>query len=271
MEKIKKIIIFIMIFLSMGVVTNAATKEDLVVAINKTYYVAGKSYTLPENIRVKGINYLRTHYFTEEECAKIMQYIDEAVAFANEVGTTDITKVSSEDINKGMKIVSKAVAIADGAPTIEEMKAREAERLKLLEEQKKKEVENNEPKDKAENLAPENNQTTNKSDIETTISQKKEDDENKEKQDEYENQNIEKNINEEIIYDDEIDYSKYLSEEQFEEVNFEDIKSLVEKEVEKFSVKIVAIFIIIFVIFILIIIFLVVKLKGNANKIKEEH
>lgn len=269
MEKIKKIIIFIMIFLSIGVVTNATTKEDLIVAINKTYYVAGKTYTLPENIRVKGINYLRTHYFTEDECAKIMQYIDEAVTFANEVGTTDITKVSSEDIKKGMKIVSKAVAIADSAPTIEEMKAKEAERLKLLEEQKKKDANNESVKSEAEKIVIANNQIVDKLDTEENI--KKENNENIEKQDEYKEQNTEKNEKKEIIYDDEIDYSKYLSETQFEEVNFEDIKSLVEKEVEKFSIKIIAIFIILFVIFILIIIFLVVKLKSNANKSKEEH
>lgn len=269
MGKMKKIIFFIMIFLSIGVVTNAATKEDLIVAINKTYYVAGKAYILPENIRVKGINYLRTHYFTEDECTKIMQYIDEAVAFANEVGTTDITKVSSEDINKGMKIVSKAVVIADSAPTIEEMKAKEAEKLKLLEEQKKKEAENKVIKSENEKSIYVNNQTVDKSDTEVTV--KKENDKNIEKQDEYKEQSVEENENKEIIYDDEIDYSKYLSEEQFEEVNFEDIKSLVEKEVEKFSIKIIAIFIILFIIFVLIIIFLVVKLRGNANKTKEEH
>ena len=255
MDKIRLVLFLLIFLLACGTVCNATTKEELIIAINSTYYVAGKPYKLPEDIRIKGINYLRTHYFTEEDCTKIMGYINEAVDFANEVGTTDITKVSSADIKKGMKIVSKAVAIADSAPTIEEMKAKELEKQKLLEQEMQKQLEEERKRIEEEKMKNElqNSEKTNKN-IENI-----------------ENQDVEKTVEPTVEkYDDEIDYSKYLSEEQFEDVEFEDLKKLVKKEVKKVSIKFILIFNAIIIIFVLIIIFLVVKLKRKLNNKKEE-
>ena len=274
MDKIRLVLFLLIFLLACGTVCNATTKEELIIAINSTYYVAGKPYKLPEDIRIKGINYLRTHYFTEEDCTKIMGYINEAVDFANEVGTTDITKVSSTDIKKGMKIVSKAVAIADSAPTIEEMKAKELEKQKLLEQERQKQLEEERKKLEEEKVKNElkNSEKTNE-EVKIDKNQSKpsiEENANKNIEN-IENQEVQKTVEPTVEkYDDEIDYSKYLSEEQFEDVEFEDLKKLVKKEVKKVSIKFILIFNAIIIIFVLIIIFLVVKLKRKLNNKKEE-
>ena len=126
---------FLFIFLICGV-TFASSKEDLIVALNKTYYVGSESYTLPEDIRVTAINYLRTHYFTEDDCKQILKCIDDAVAYANSLGTLDVSKLSADDVQRGIDYAYKAIAIADKAPTIEEMEAKWAEEKRIADERK---------------------------------------------------------------------------------------------------------------------------------------
>jgi len=86
----------------------AATKEDVIAAINKTYTVVDETYRLPQNVINKGVNYLNTHPLTSAQYDNILKCIDNAVALAREVGTTDISKVSREDLQKALKILTEA-------------------------------------------------------------------------------------------------------------------------------------------------------------------
>lgn len=212
----------------------ASEKENLIYAINKTYYVGGEAYTLPESIKVKGINYLRTHYFTEEQCKEIMGCINEAVVYANELGTTNISKLSESDIKKGLSYVYKAISIAKEAPKIEEK----------------------EDTTKNVDTTSEGVSESNFSKATDTFLQDK-------------MESNEKNTlnGETTIQADDIDYSKFISEDQYEEVEFEDFKKTVIKEVKQYSIKKFLPYIggIIFI-FCLIIILFMIKFKKSRNK-----
>ena len=105
----KKIICIFAIF-SLFIFSNvfAATKEDVIRAINKTYTVADETYRLPQNIINKGENYLNKNPLTSAQYDNILKCIDNAVALAREVGTTDISKVSREDLQRALRILIEA-------------------------------------------------------------------------------------------------------------------------------------------------------------------
>lgn len=116
----KKILIFVFIIITilLNFSCFAATKSDIINAINKTYTVNKETYTLPEGIRKKASEYINTHELTSEDCDLLLAYIDEAVAFANKLGTVNISKISKENIQKGLAIVYKAVDVLKKAPEI---------------------------------------------------------------------------------------------------------------------------------------------------------
>ncbi len=90
----------------------AATKEDVIVAINKTYVVGKEKFRLPQKIINKGESYLKKHPLTSEEYDKILICIDNAVALAREIGTTDITKISKKDRKRALNILVEAARTA---------------------------------------------------------------------------------------------------------------------------------------------------------------
>ena len=122
----------------------AYTKSDLINALNRTYDVAGESYTLPASIRTKAINYINSHDITEKECNELMGLVSQAVAFANEVGTTDIDKVSSEDLKRAASIVNQAAGVLDievqVSGELDKVVATEKSTGKIVEEVEKKPV-----------------------------------------------------------------------------------------------------------------------------------
>lgn len=91
----------------------AATKEDVISAINKTYTVGDETYRLPQKIITKGENYLNKNKLSSAQYDNILRCIDNAVALAREVGTTDIKKVSKEDLNRALQILTEASASAN--------------------------------------------------------------------------------------------------------------------------------------------------------------
>ena len=91
----------------------AATKEDVISAINKTYTVGKETYRLPQKIITKGENYLNKNKLSSAQYDNILRCIDNAVALAREVGTTDIKKVSKEDLNRALQILTEASASAN--------------------------------------------------------------------------------------------------------------------------------------------------------------
>lgn len=91
----------------------AATKEDVISAINKTYTVGNETFRLPQKIITKGENYLKKNNLSSVQYDNILKSIDKAVALAREVGTTDIKKVSKEDLKRALEILTEASASAN--------------------------------------------------------------------------------------------------------------------------------------------------------------
>ncbi|MBO5179567.1 MAG: hypothetical protein J6B87_04395 [Clostridia bacterium] len=91
----------------------AATKEDVITAINKTYTVGNETFRLPQKIITKGENYLKKNKLSSTQYDNILRCIDNAVALAREVGTTDIKKVSKEDLKRALQILTEASASAN--------------------------------------------------------------------------------------------------------------------------------------------------------------
>lgn len=106
---LKKIIFMFVIFLC-AIHNNifAATKDDVIIAINKTYIVGDETFRLPQEIITKGENYLNKNPLTPDKYDNILRCIDNAYALAKEMGTTDISKYSKEDINRALTILIEA-------------------------------------------------------------------------------------------------------------------------------------------------------------------
>lgn len=140
----KKISIFVCVILTMlfNLTCFATTKNDIIHAINKTYYVNGEMFILPEGIRIKSCEYINTHELTTHDCDLLMSYINEAIAFANSLGTVDISKVTKEDIEKGLSIVYKAIDILKKAPEIKVVEKQENIASKPIQKEENKEHSN---------------------------------------------------------------------------------------------------------------------------------
>lgn len=105
--------LFLVVMLLFCNVTFGATKYDVIKAINKTYQVGKEKYRLPQKIIDKGTNYLNKNELTEAQYDNILSCIDKAVALAREVGTTDIKKVSKEDLRRALEILREASSAAN--------------------------------------------------------------------------------------------------------------------------------------------------------------
>ena len=96
---------FFICFICLGVnFSFGYTEDDLIAALNKSYKVGEESFRLPSSIRNKAVNYIKANDITEEQCNSLMNVLDEAISFANNVGTTNISKISSKDLKKAYKI-----------------------------------------------------------------------------------------------------------------------------------------------------------------------
>lgn len=91
----------------------AATKQDVLSAINATYDVAGKKYRLPQDIINQGVEFLNNNELTSEQYDTIMWGINSAVAVAREEGTTNRKKMSEEGMRKLMYIASEVSLVTD--------------------------------------------------------------------------------------------------------------------------------------------------------------
>jgi len=111
----KKMILigFVLLLTAFVTPTMAATKEDVVGALNATYSVGSDSFRLPQSLINKGVAFLNSKEFTPEQYDKMLATIGGAVSFARSVGTTDITKISKEDLRTGIGIIQGAASKAN--------------------------------------------------------------------------------------------------------------------------------------------------------------
>ena len=112
--KIKRIVLFLVAMLMLLTSSvMAATKEDVIAALNATYTVGNETYRLPQSAINKGVNFLNKRKLTSEQYDKILGVIGSAVSLAREAGTTDITKAKPSDIKKGLGLIHEAASVAN--------------------------------------------------------------------------------------------------------------------------------------------------------------
>ena len=118
----------------------AATKEDVISAINKTYSVSEtKNYRLPQKYIDKGVEYLNSHPLTSAQYSRILAAINKAVEFAREVGHTNYKQYTKEQLNRALNIVLEACKAAD-VDLNEEIKKEQESKVEKKETKKDKPV-----------------------------------------------------------------------------------------------------------------------------------
>jgi len=91
----------------------AATKADVIAAINATYKVGDETFRLPQKYINRGTTYLNSHPLTSEQYSQILGCINSAVAYCREIGHVRYKEYTKEQINKGLSIVAAACRAAE--------------------------------------------------------------------------------------------------------------------------------------------------------------
>lgn len=93
-------------------VVNAATKDELVAYLSKSFKVAGEEVKLSDSDILNVKKYLEQYPVSEGDADKIIAKVDEAVALVNKAGTTNLTKLSKAQKDELIKIAQEAASIA---------------------------------------------------------------------------------------------------------------------------------------------------------------
>ena len=113
MRKILKVtLVFVILLLCNISIVNAATNQELISYVSKSFSIAGKSVSLSSEDKVKIERYLNAHPVTAEQADKIIAKIDEAVTYLNTVGVSSFSKLSQSQKEKLLAIAKDAAAIA---------------------------------------------------------------------------------------------------------------------------------------------------------------
>jgi len=110
-------LILIMVLLSSVATVNAATKDDLIAAVSKTYIIAGKKIGLSNSDLVKVKRYISENEISSENGDKIITKINEAVSLMNKEGVSAPTKLSKAKKEELLNIAKEAVSLAGASLT----------------------------------------------------------------------------------------------------------------------------------------------------------
>jgi hypothetical protein len=88
------------LLLSMAAPAFAAGNDDVIKAL--------KDAKVPETYIIQAENYLKTRQLTSDEANAVIAQINEAAAIMDKAGTKDVTKLSTEDKQEILALVSKA-------------------------------------------------------------------------------------------------------------------------------------------------------------------
>ena len=109
----KLFLILITLVILMSSTSLAATKQDVINAINAYYQVGDTNFRLPQKYINKGEAYLNSHPLTSEQYDRILGCIYSAVAYAREIGHVRYKEYTKEQINKGLSFVLAACKAAE--------------------------------------------------------------------------------------------------------------------------------------------------------------
>lgn len=109
MKKVLRVAILLaIILLASTTMSKAATEDELIARLSKTYNVAGKTVKVPNEYIKEAKRYVATYEITSEGADKVIAKIDEAVSIMNEAGQTDVNKLNKEQKNKLLSVAQDA-------------------------------------------------------------------------------------------------------------------------------------------------------------------
>lgn len=113
MNKVLKItLVLVAILLCTVSAVKAATTNELIAHISKTYTIAGKSVKLSDSDLVKAKRYLAEYPVSSADADKIISKIDEGVALMNKAGVSDPNKLSKAQKSELLNIAQEAAKLA---------------------------------------------------------------------------------------------------------------------------------------------------------------
>lgn len=111
------IFVLVLVLTCFMTVANAATKDELIAAVSKTYTVAGKKVSLSNSDLVKVKRYVSENEISSENADAIIAKIDEAVNLMDKEGTSDPTKLSKSKKEELLNIAKEAASLAGASLT----------------------------------------------------------------------------------------------------------------------------------------------------------
>ena len=99
----------IIIFFMVTSQSMAATKEAVIATLNASYQVGEETFTLPDRIRTKMVNFIENKDdLTESQCDQLIYFANRAYEIAKNAGTTDVTQMEVEDVKEGIGLLVEA-------------------------------------------------------------------------------------------------------------------------------------------------------------------
>ena len=126
------------VIISLGLVNNtyAATKQDVISALTRTYKVAGKDFKIPQKYVTKGVDYLNNNDLTSEQYDKIINVISKGMEIADNAGTTKLKELSKEDLQKAIGLAMETSKELNIDIEAEMAKSNEPKTQQVVEENK---------------------------------------------------------------------------------------------------------------------------------------
>lgn len=117
MKKVLTAMLLVAILLGCVSVVNAATEDELLAAITKTYTIAGKQVKITDGDLVKVQRYLSDYDISAGNCDAIIAKINETVDVLNNAGTTDTSKLSQDVKDEVLSLAQESATLAGASLT----------------------------------------------------------------------------------------------------------------------------------------------------------
>lgn len=109
MKNILKISLFvIVIILSLVSASNAASEEELIAYLSKSFDIAGEKVNVPSQYIKEAKRYVDTYEISADAADKIIVKIDECISVMNTAGQKDVNKLSKAQKQKLLILAQEA-------------------------------------------------------------------------------------------------------------------------------------------------------------------
>ena len=112
LSKIISVIVLMMVMISMSVVVNAATNDDVISYVTMTHTINGRTFRLEKMARESLTQYLRENPVSNSEADEIIAKLSEAKVKLEQSGATKVSQVSDSVKAEVASLVKSAGEIA---------------------------------------------------------------------------------------------------------------------------------------------------------------